>query len=122
MEELYTQFDNVFFEKTRLSIVTLLNQDERLTFAALKARLGGSDGAVYTHLEKLIGGGYVAKQRELTPTGAQTVYSLTEAGRTTFAEYVAFLGRLLAGSERPRRGSGPPRNGSRPRKGDRYDE
>tara|TARA_B100000614_G_scaffold139630_1_gene124106 strand:+ start:1480 stop:1803 length:324 start_codon:yes stop_codon:yes gene_type:complete len=95
MSELYTRFDGVFFEKTRLSIVTLLNQDEKLAFNALKARLGLSDGALYTHLEKLIKNDYVEKERELTPGGAQTVYELTSHGRRTFAEYVAFLGSLL---------------------------
>lgn len=99
MAELYTRFDGVFFEKTRLSIVTLLHQDEKLAFNALKARLDLSDGALYTHLEKLIKGGYVCKERELTPLGSQTVYELTDGGRSTFQDYVAFLGVLLDQTE-----------------------
>ncbi|HKK48394.1 MAG TPA: transcriptional regulator [Alkalispirochaeta sp.] len=95
MDELYTQFDGVFFEKTRLSIVTLLNQDEKLAFTALKGRLGLSDGALYTHLEKLIRGNYVQKERVLTPGGAETRYRLTSYGHETFRGYVDFLGRLL---------------------------
>lgn len=95
MDELYTQFDGVFFEKTRLSIVTLLNQDEKLAFTALKGRLGLSDGALYTHLEKLVRGDYVEKERVLTPGGAETRYRLTPHGHQTFRKYVQFLGRLL---------------------------
>lgn len=95
MSELYTRFDGVFFEKTRLSIVTLLHQDEKLAFTALKERLDLSDGALYTHLEKLIRNDYLEKERVLTPAGSQTRYRLTAAGRRTFQDYVRFLGELL---------------------------
>lgn len=95
MSELYTRFDAVFFEKTRLSIVTMLNQDERLAFGALKDRLGGTDGGIYTHLEKLIKAGYVSKERTLTPGGAQTMYELTELGRQEFHAYIEFLSSML---------------------------
>lgn len=99
MAELYTRFDGVFFEKTRLSIVTLLNQDERLAFSALKDRLGLSDGSLYTHLEKLISSGYVAKERELIASGSRTLYELTPRGRETFAHYIAFLDDMLGRGE-----------------------
>ncbi|MFP4153538.1 MAG: transcriptional regulator [Alkalispirochaeta sp.] len=95
MGELYTRFDGVFFEKTRLSIVTLLNQEEQLAFNALKERLGGTDGAIYTHLEKLIAAGYVAKQRELSAGTPRTVYTLTAEGRRAFADYIDFLARII---------------------------
>lgn len=96
MDTLYTRFDGVFFEKTRLSIMTLLNQEEALAFNALKERLGGSDGAVYTHLEKLIAAGYVEKQRELAAGAPRTVYTMTPDGRATFHEYIQFLTGLVA--------------------------
>jgi DNA-binding MarR family transcriptional regulator len=99
MAELYTRFDSVFFEKTRLSIVTLLHQDERLAFNALKERLDLSDGSLYTHLEKLIRGGYVLKERELVPSGSRTLYELTPRGREAFADYIAFLDDMLGRGE-----------------------
>ncbi len=95
MSELYTRFDAVFFEKTRLSIVTILSQEERLAFGALKTRLGGTDGAVYTHLEKLIKAGYVDKERTVSPAGSQTMYELTELGRKEFLAYIDFLGTMI---------------------------
>lgn len=98
MADLYTRFDGVFFEKTRLSIMTLLNQDEELTFTVLKERLGASDGALYTHIEKLIGAGYIAKGRHLTVSGTQTRYELTALGRATYAEYIDFLSTILSES------------------------
>lgn len=95
MGKLYTQFDNIFFEKTRLSILTILYQEEKASFNQLKRQLEMSDGAVYTHLEKLINSGYVEKQREIAGTAVQTVYNLTEYGKTRFEEYIDFLGNLL---------------------------
>lgn len=76
--------------------MTILNQEERLAFAALKERLGGTDGAIYTHLEKLIKAKYVWKERVLTAVGAQTMYELTDLGRAEFHAYIEFLGVLLA--------------------------
>lgn len=96
MDTLYTRFDGVFFEKTRLSIMTLLNQEETLAFNALKERLGGSDGAIYTHLEKLIAADYIKKHRELAAGAPRTVYTMTPEGRATFQEYIQFLSGLVS--------------------------
>lgn len=95
MSELYTRFDGVFFEKTRLSIVTVLYQEGRASYNTLKGRLDVSDGALYTHLEKLIKAAYVDKQKELVGSGAQTVYRLTEEGQNVFRSYVSFLESML---------------------------
>lgn len=99
MYELYTQFDSVFFEKTRLSIITILFQEESMTFNGLKERLGATDGALYTHLEKLGDRGYVTKRREFTGVTTQTVYTLSAAGIGEFERYVAFLTRLVTDTE-----------------------
>ena len=95
MSELYTRFDAVFFEKTRLSLVTVLYRDEKVTFNALKSRLGLSDGALYTHLEKLIGAGYAEKAKETAGLTLQTVYHLTEFGRTEFLAYLEFMREMI---------------------------
>ena len=67
MDDLYTRFDNVFFEKTRLSIL----------------------------MEKLIKAGYVEKRKELARSAVQTVYKITKEGRALFKEYLAFLEQML---------------------------
>lgn len=94
-DKLYTQFDGVFFEKTRLSLLTLIIQEESVAFNTLKARLGMSDGAIYTHLEKLIGAGYVEKRREIAGTSVQTLYSPTTEGKRLFKEYLLFLEEMI---------------------------
>ena len=95
MGDLYTRFDQVFFERTRLSIVTLIEQRQSVSFNGLKETLGVTDGALYTHLAKLIDAGYVSRRKELTGDTVQTVYSLTEGGSRAYHEYLAFLQEIL---------------------------
>jgi DNA-binding MarR family transcriptional regulator len=95
MDKLYTRFDGVFFEKTRLSLLTLIIQDGSVAFNTLKRELEMSDGSLYSHLEKLIAAGYVQKQRELAGTSVQTVYSATEEGKVRFKEYLEFLESIV---------------------------
>lgn len=95
MSELFRRFDNVFFEKTRLSMMTILYQEGKVSFTMFKHRLGASDGAIYTHLEKLIHAGYVSKTKEVAGTDVQTIYVPTNAGKELFAEYLDFLEELL---------------------------
>ena len=95
MDKLYTRFDGVFFEKTRLSLMTLIMQEESVAFNTLKERLQMSDGALYTHLEKLIGAGYVRKRKEIAGTAVRTLYSATAEGKTLFREYLRFLEEII---------------------------
>jgi len=95
MDKLYTRFDGVFFEKTRLSLLTLIIQDESVSFNTLKQQLDMSDGALYTHLEKLVAAGYVTKRREIAGTSVQTLYSASEDGKKRFREYLYFLEEMI---------------------------
>lgn len=99
MEELYTRFDSIFFEKTRLSLVTLLYKREMATFNSLKEELQLSDGALYSHLEKLVTAGYASKRKELAGMQVQTVYLLTGEGKDAFLSYLEFLRTMVLSME-----------------------
>lgn len=92
---LYTRFDGTFFEKSRLSILTILHRSGQASFNYLKQQLQMSDGAVYTHLEKLVQAEYVKKRREISHGAAQTTYSMTDKGRKAYKEYLMFLEEVL---------------------------
>lgn len=94
-DPLYTQFDSVFFEKTRLSMMTLLYQERSVTFNRFKQLLGATDGALYTHARKLESAGYVKAEKRLEGDRAQTLYSLTPEGRELFARYLQFLETVI---------------------------
>ncbi len=91
MSDLYTKFDAVFFEKTRLSILTLLYREHELSFNRLKEALGTSDGGLYAHLEKLRQAGYIDRQKAIIEESVSSLYCLTPQGKTRFREYVEFL-------------------------------
>lgn len=95
MSDLYLRFDAVFFEKTRLSILTLLYREGRLSFNTLKEALGATDGAAYSHLEKLRSAGYVSRDKELVDGNVSSQYELTDLGRTEFKAYIGFLEAML---------------------------
>jgi DNA-binding MarR family transcriptional regulator len=94
-QDLYTQFDNVFFEKTRLSIITILYKEEKVSFNRFKKLLGTSDGTLYIHLKKLNGANYIAFKKILTGDTAETIYSLTKKGKERFKQYLKFLESIL---------------------------
>jgi DNA-binding PadR family transcriptional regulator len=95
MSGLYTRFDGTFFEKTRLSAMTLLYQEGELSFNGLKDTLSLSDGALYTHLEKLVKEEYVEKRKELAGGSVQTVYRISDKGRATYVDYIGFLEAMV---------------------------
>lgn len=95
MADLYLRFDSTFFEKTRLTILTLLYREGRLSFNALKDALGATDGAVYTHLEKLKQAGYLTKDKEVVDGTVASQYELTPFGKDEFRAYIGFLEGLL---------------------------
>lgn len=94
-QEYYTQFDNIFFEKTRLSMMTLLYKEKYVSFNRFKKLLGSSDGAIYTHLKKLIEGNYIEAKKEIIAGQVQTTYFLTKAGKTMFKKYMDFLENIV---------------------------
>ncbi len=100
MADPFARFDGIFFEKSRLAIMALLYMDEYAAFTTLRERLDATDGAAYSHLERLIGGGYVEKRKEVAGMKAQTVYRLTKKGRIEFDAYLAVMEGLLASSSR----------------------
>ncbi len=91
----YTRFDGVFFEKTRLSMITLLHQEGWVSFNRFRKMLGGTDGSIYSHLRKLLNAGYIKQKRQIAGEKAQTIYTLTPAGEKLFKDYLAFLEDLL---------------------------
>lgn len=95
MDKLYTQFDNIFFEKTRLSIITILYNEGIVSFNRFKKLLGATDGAIYTHLKKLIDSNYISYKKEIVNNNAQTNYNITAGGKKLFKEYLKFIQGII---------------------------
>lgn len=93
---LYIQFDGVFFEKTRLSMMTILYKEKNVSFNRFKKIIGASDGAIYTHLQKLQDAKYIDVKKKIIDDKAQTIYSLTANGKKIFKDYLKFLESIVS--------------------------
>jgi DNA-binding MarR family transcriptional regulator len=90
------QLDPLLHQPVRTQIAAYLAGRGEATFAELKRALVATDGNLDAHLTRFIESGYLESRKETSPGGrSQTVYSLTDTGRSAFATYVAALSALL---------------------------
>lgn len=94
-KDLYTRFDHIFFEKTRLSIITLIYREDTVSFNRFKIILKATDGALYTHLKKLINAGYIESKKTIENNSPKSIYNLTKEGKKIYKEYLKFLESML---------------------------
>jgi DNA-binding PadR family transcriptional regulator len=84
--------------KLRLALLSLLAGVEQAEFTWLRAKTGSTDGNLGAQLLKLEDAGYAAVEKKFVDRKPQSVYRITEAGRTALTDYVAALRLLLGGS------------------------
>lgn len=84
--------------KLRLALLSLLAGVERADFTWLREKTGSTDGNLGAQLLKLEEAGYVAVEKKFVQRKPQSIYRMTEAGRTALSEYVQALRQLLGGA------------------------
>jgi DNA-binding PadR family transcriptional regulator len=77
-------------------MMTMLYQEKRVSFNRFKNIIGGTDGAIYSHLQKLQEAGYITQKKKLIEEKAQTFYSLTAKGTKLFQDYLKFLENIIS--------------------------
>jgi DNA-binding HxlR family transcriptional regulator len=85
----------VIHGKLRLALLTLLAGVEEAEFTWLRGKTGATDGNLGAQLLKLEEAGYVAVEKKFVQRKPQSLYRMTEAGRTALTEYVRALKQLL---------------------------
>ncbi|SCC93577.1 hypothetical protein THIX_30805 [Thiomonas sp. X19] len=94
------QFDPLLHQPLRTQIAAYLAARGEATFSELKQALKATDGNLDSHMTKFTDVGYVKARKQEAATGrAQTVFSLTPAGRKALAAYIAQLHTLMTLSE-----------------------
>lgn len=92
----YHGLDRVFHEKARLGIVSsLIGHADGLTFTDLKALCDLTDGNLSRHLQVLEEAGYVEIEKGFEGKRPRTSCSLSDRGRSKFAEYLEVLEQVL---------------------------
>ena len=89
------ELNPVIHGKLRLALLSLLVGVEEAEFTWLRAKTGSTDGNLGAQLLKLEEAGYVSVEKKFVQRKPQTLYRMTEAGRTAFTEYVQALKQLL---------------------------
>lgn len=96
--------DPLLHQPARTQIVAFLSGRGEATFSDLKRALAITDGNLGAHLGKLVDAGLAESHEQESGGRAQTVFSLTPAGRAALADYVAQLSALMkigAGEDAP---------------------
>ncbi|MBN2650756.1 MAG: transcriptional regulator [Spirochaetales bacterium] len=91
----HKDFDSIFIEKTRLSIMTITYKEEKVSFNRLKLLLELNDGTLYSHLKKLEAADYLKMNKTIIDNSAATLCSLTEKGKETLEKYIEYLEAYL---------------------------
>ncbi len=89
------ELNPVIHGKLRLALLSLLIGVEEAEFTWLRSKTGSTDGNLGAQLAKLEEAGYVAVEKKFVLRKPQSIYRMTEAGRTALAEYIAALKQLL---------------------------
>lgn len=89
------ELNPVVHGKLRLALLSLLAGVEEAEFTWLRAKTGSTDGNLGAQLAKLEEAGYVSVKKKFVERKPQTLYRLTDAGRTALAKYVRALKQLL---------------------------
>src|SRR5690348_10958414 len=84
--------------KLRLALLSLLAGVEQADFTWLREKTGSTDGNLGAQLLKLEEAGYVTVEKKFVQRKPQSIYRLTQDGRTALREYVAALKKLLGGA------------------------
>jgi DNA-binding HxlR family transcriptional regulator len=92
------ELNPVIHGKLRLALLSLLAGIEEAEFTWLRQKTGSTDGNLGAQLLKLEEVGYVAVEKKFVQRKPQSLYRMTEEGRTALTEYVQALKQLLGGA------------------------
>jgi len=89
------ELDRMVHEPARLKILAYLNVVSRADFVFLLSRTGLTWGNLSSHMSKLEDVGYIDVQKEIKDKRSHTMLSLTDKGRSAFADYRSVMLELL---------------------------
>jgi DNA-binding MarR family transcriptional regulator len=89
------ELDRMVHEPARLKILAYLNVVSRADFVFFLSRTGLTWGNLSSHMSKLEDVGYIEVQKEIKDKRSHTMLSLTNKGRSAFADYHSAMLELL---------------------------
>ena len=89
------ELNPVIHGKLRLALLSLLSTVEEAEFTWLRSKTGSTDGNLGAQLLKLEEAGYLQVEKKFVQRKPQTLYRMTESGRSALTEYIQALKQLL---------------------------
>jgi DNA-binding HxlR family transcriptional regulator len=90
-----TDVDKLLHEPSRLMILEILNPVEKADFVYLQRETGLTRGNLSTHLTQLNDADYINIQKTFNGKIPQTIYQITETGKTAFLKYTLYLKNVV---------------------------
>lgn len=87
--------DRLIHERIRLGIVSALAVNESLSFNALKALMGTTDGNLSVHARKLEDAGYISCSKTFEGRVPKTDFALTSVGRQALERYLSHMEAII---------------------------
>ncbi|HBL77228.1 MAG TPA: transcriptional regulator [Prolixibacteraceae bacterium] len=95
MKNLLQQLDKAFENKIRLGAMSVLRVNSEASFNDLKELLEVTDGNLASHLKHLEKEGYISVKKSFINRKPNTVYTITETGKTAFEKHLETLEEIL---------------------------
>lgn len=89
------ELDEAIHAPVRLSVMAALSEAEQVEFRLLRDTVEVSDSLLSKHLGTLEAAGYVHVQKGYVGKRPRTWLSMTSAGKTAYARYLAALHQLV---------------------------
>jgi DNA-binding MarR family transcriptional regulator len=95
VKELLQQLNKAFDNKIRLGVMSVISVNRSATFNDLKELLDLTDGNLASHIKKLEELGYISVHKSFFERKPNTVYQITEEGKTAFEQHLKALEAIL---------------------------
>jgi DNA-binding MarR family transcriptional regulator len=95
VRNLIQQLNKAFENKIRLGAMSALRVNNEVSFNDLKDLLDVTDGNLASHLRYLEKEGYILVKKNFINRKPNTIYAITESGKTAFENHLETLEKIL---------------------------
>lgn len=92
----FDRIDDLIHSRVRLATMAFLSGAGTADFNAIKAAVKATDGNISVHLRKLEDSGYLTSIKQFNGRKPQTLYEISDQGRSAWRQYLDHMGELLA--------------------------
>lgn len=100
MKNIIQQLNQVFENRIRLGVMSILAVNDTMDFNTLKETLDLTDGNLASHIATLEKNNFVIVKKKFIGKKTLTTYAATVAGKRAFTEHLDGLEQLISNSQK----------------------